>query len=162
MSTWYTVKVKFTKEFQDGTLKRVTEAYLVNAGSFTEAEARIYEEVGEFIRGEFIVMAIARTDFADIFHYDDSDLWHKCKVRYTTEDDNGKEKKITNDFLVSAPTTKDAYERVADSLKGLMSVFQIPTVIETDLVEVLPAVEEGHVSKSKAKAKAKEIAEVED
>lgn len=139
MSTWHIVKVKFTKEFQDGTLKRVTEPYLVNAGSFTEAEAIIYKEVGEFIRGEFMVTGIVKQNICDIFQYDDSDLWHKCKVRYTTEDDNGKEKKVTNDFLVSAPTAKDAYERVQDSLKGMMSVFEIPSVAVTKIVEVLAA-----------------------
>ncbi len=51
MNSWYTIKVKFTKEFQDGTLKRVTEPYLINSMSFTDAEARIYKEVGEFVRG---------------------------------------------------------------------------------------------------------------
>ena len=102
MNSWYTVKVKFTKEFQDGTLKRVTEPYLVGSISFTEAEARIYAEVGEFIRGEFLVTSIARTEFADIFQYDDSDRWYKCKVAYQTEDaDTGKEKKVNQDFLVS-------------------------------------------------------------
>ncbi|MBK9192644.1 MAG: DUF4494 domain-containing protein [Crocinitomicaceae bacterium] len=163
MSTWYTVKVKFTKEFQDGTLKRVTEPYLVNAGSFTEAEARIYEEVGEFIRGEFIVTSIARTDFADIFHYDDSDRWYKCKVNYTTEDDNGKEKKVSNNFMCSAPTAKDAYERMEDSLKGMMSVFEIPAINLTSIVEILPALagegEDGE-KKSKGKSKAKNAAKI--
>ncbi len=163
MSTWYTVKVKFTKEFQDGTLKRVTEPYLVNAGSFTEAEARIYEEVGEFIRGEFIVTSIARTDFADIFHYDDSDRWYKCKVTYTTEDDNGKEKKVSNNFMCSAPTAKDAYERMEDSLKGMMSVFEIPAINLTSIVEILPALagegEDGE-KKSKGKSKAKNAAKI--
>lgn len=162
MSTWYTVKVKFTKEFQDGTLKRVTEPYLVSAGSFTEAEARIYEEVGEFIRGEFIVTSIARTDYADIFHYDDSDRWYKCKVSYTTEDDNGKEKKVSNNFMCSGPTAKDVYERMEDSLKGLMSVFEIPSINLTTIVEILPAAaEEGaEPKKGKSKAKAKNSAKV--
>src|SRR6056300_953872 len=103
MNNWYTVKVKFTKEFQDGTLKRVTEPYLVSSLSFTEAEARIYQEVGEFVRGEFLVTSISKTDYADIFHYEDAEDWYKCKVTYVTEDaDSGKEKKINNNFLVSA------------------------------------------------------------
>lgn len=162
MSTWYTVKVKFTKEFQDGTLKRVTEPYLVHAGSFTEAEARIYEEVGEFIRGEFLVTSIARTDYADIYHYDDSDTWYKCKVSYTTTDDEGKEKKVNNNFMVSAPTAKDAYERMEDSLKELMTTFEIPAINLTTIVEILPATEgeDGEKKKPRGKAKAKNSARV--
>lgn len=150
--SWYIVKVRFTKEFQDGTLKRVTEPYLVSAAAFTDAESRIYEEVGEFIRGEFIVTAISRQEFADIFHYDDSDKWWKCKVSYTTEDDNGREKKVKNNFLVSARTAKDAYDRVEESLKGMMSIFTIPSVVESPIVEVLPMVESDEV-KPKSKKK---------
>lgn len=138
MNSWYTVKVKFTKEYQDGTLKRVTEPYLVNSLSFTDAEARIYQEVGEFVRGEFLVTSISKTEFADIFHYDDADVWYKCKVSYITEDDNGKEKKVNNNFLVSAHNLKEAYERIEESLKGLMVSYEIPMISLTPIVEIFP------------------------
>ena len=139
METWYLIKVKFTKEFQDGTLKRVTEAFLVSAMSFTEAEARIYEEVGEFIRGEFIVQSIAKQEFADIFFFDDSDVWFKCKVGYVSEDeDSGKEKKFSVDFLVSAKTVDEANSRVTDSLAGLMISYEVSKVEKTNIMEVYP------------------------
>ncbi|MCG8576137.1 MAG: DUF4494 domain-containing protein [Flavobacteriales bacterium] len=139
MTNWYTVKVKFTKEFQDGTLKRVTEPYLVNSVSFTDAEARIYKEVGEYIRGEFLVTSISKTDFADIFFYEDADVWYKCKVSYISEDpDSGKEKKVNQNFLVSAHNVKEAYERIEESMKGLMVSYSIPNISETQLVEIFP------------------------
>ncbi len=139
MNSWYTVKVKYTKEFQDGTLKRVTEPYLVNSVSFTDAEARIYQEVGEFIRGEFLVTSISKTDFADIFQYDDVDTWYKCKVSYVSEDaDSGKEKKVNNNFLVSAGNAKEAYDRIEESLKGLMVTYEIPMISLTQIVEIYP------------------------
>jgi len=139
MNNWFQVKVKFTKEFQDGTLKRVTEPYLINAMSFTEAEARIYKEVGEFVRGEFSVNAIIKIDYADIFHFDDAEVWYKAKVSYVSEDaDSGKEKRISNNYLVSAHNVKEAYERVEDSLKGLMITWETPVITKTDLVEIFP------------------------
>ena len=139
MNSWYTIKVKFTKEFTDGTLKRVTEPYLVNSMSFTEAEARIYKEVGEYVRGEFLVTSIAKTDFADIFAYDDSDTWFKAKLTYSTEDaDTGKEKKFNNNYLVSAHNIKEAYERLEESLKGLMVTFEIPSISKTQIMEIFP------------------------
>lgn len=139
MNSWYTIKVKFTKEFTDGTLKRLTEPYLVNSLSFTDAESRIYQEVGEHVRGEFLVTSIAKTDFADIFNYDDVDTWYKAKVSYVSEDaDTGKEKKINNNYLVSAKTVKEAYERIEESLKGLMVTFEIPTISLTQIVEIFP------------------------
>lgn len=141
MNSWHTVKVKYTKQLQDGTLKRVTEPYLVNSISFTDAEARIHQEVGEFTRGEFLVTSISKTDFADIFHYDDADVWYKAKVSYITEDaDGGKEKKVSNNFLISAHNVKEAYERIEESLKGLQVDFDIPAISITPILEIFPYV----------------------
>jgi hypothetical protein len=139
MNSWYTIKVKFTKEFQDGTLKRVTEPYLVSSMSFTDAEARIYKEVGEYVRGEFLITSIAKTDFADIFHFDDAETWYKAKVSYVSEDaDSGKEKKVNNNYLVSAHNVKEAYERIEESLRGLMVTYEIPNIALTQIVEIFP------------------------
>lgn len=139
MNNWYTTKVKYTKEFTDGTLKRVTEPYLVNSMSFTEAEARIYKEVGEYIRGEFLVTSIAKTDFADIFQYDDADRYYKAKVSYVSEDaDTGKEKRINNNYLVSAANLKEAYERIEESLRGLMVTYEIQMISLTQLLDIFP------------------------
>jgi len=141
MNSWHTVKVKYTKQLQDGTLKRVTEPYLVNSISFTDAEARIHQEVGEFTRGEFLVTSISKTDFADIFHYDDADVWYKAKVSYVTEDaDGGKEKKVSNNFLISAHNVKEAYERIEESLRGLQVDFDIPSISITPILEIFPYV----------------------
>ena len=67
MISWFTVKLKYTKQLDNGTLKRVTEPYLVAAMTFTDAEARIYEEMGNAIRGEFTVSGISRTAIASFF-----------------------------------------------------------------------------------------------
>ena len=139
MNNWFNVKCKFTKESTDGTLKRVTEPYLVNAMSFTEAEAAIYREVGEFVRGEFLVTAMAKVDYMDIFAYTDSETWYEAKVSYVSEDaDSGEEKKITNKYLVTAHTVKEAYERIEESLKGLMVTYETPTITKTPIVEIFP------------------------
>jgi hypothetical protein len=109
--------------------------------SFTEAEARIYQEVGEFIKGEFLVTSISKMELADIFHYDDAEDWYKCKVTYLTEDaDSGKEKKTNNSFLVSAHNIKEAFERIEESLKGMMVTFEIPMISLTPIVEIFPYV----------------------
>lgn len=44
MALWFECKVRFDKMMENGSVKRVTEAYLVDALSFTEAEARIIQE----------------------------------------------------------------------------------------------------------------------
>lgn len=139
MNSWYTVKVRYTKQMEDGTLKRVTEPYLLDAVSFTDAEARIYKELGQTIRGEFLIIGVAKTDYADIFHFEDDDKWHKCKVTYISVDaDTGKEKKISNNFLVTAENVKQAYERIKESLNDMLVSFEIPKIEESPLIDIFP------------------------
>lgn len=139
MNSWFTIKVKYTKQLEDGRLKRVTEPYLVDAISFTDAEARIYEEVGTNIKGEFIITGISKTDYADIFYYEDADDWYKCKLTYVTADaDSGKEKKVSNNFLVTAHNVKQAFERIKESLSDMTVTFEVPSIMLSPIVEVLP------------------------
>ncbi len=123
MNSWFTVKVKYTKQLENGSLKRVNEPYLLAAMTFTDAEARIYEELSAMIRGEFMVTGITRTDLQDIFQYEDSANWFKCKITYGVDEEDGeKKKKVAQNFLVSAPDVKEAYLRMEESLATLMIV----------------------------------------
>lgn len=143
MNSWFTVKVKYTKQLDNGALKRVSEPYLVAAMTFTDAEARIYEELGTIIRGEFHVVGIARTELHDIFAYDDTDIWYKVKVKYETADaDSEKTRKVTQNFLVSAGSVKEAYERIKESLSTLMVEFEIPSITISPIVDIFPFGEE--------------------
>jgi hypothetical protein len=143
MNTWFKVKVKYTKQLESGSFKRVSEPYLLSAMTFTDAEARIYEELGSFIRGEFSVMGITREEIQDIFQYDDADTWFKCKISYDNIDDEGDKKRtVTQNFLVSAKTVKDSYERIEESLETLMLDYQIISIIASPIVEIFPYKEE--------------------
>ncbi|MEN9399511.1 MAG: hypothetical protein RL632_612 [Bacteroidota bacterium] len=141
MNNWFTVKVKYTKQLENGTFKRVSEPYLLAAMTFTDAEARIYEELGSVIRGEFDVVGISRTEIHDIFAYEDAYTWYKAKISYEREDGEGedaKKKKISQNFLVSAHSVKDAYERIRESLSTLMIDYQIPAIIVSPIVDIFP------------------------
>ena len=142
MNNWFTVKVKYTKQLDNGALKRVSEPYLLAAMTFTDAEARIYEELGQIIRGEFNVVGITRTEIHDIFAYDDVDLWYKVKIKYESADaDSEKAKKVTQNFLVSAHSVKEAYERIKESLSTLLVDFEIPSIMVSPIVEIFPYAE---------------------
>lgn len=139
MNNFFTVKVKYTKQLDNGTLKRVTEPYLVYALSFTDAEALIYEELDSIVRGEFIVQGIARTELHDVFMYDDADVFYKCKVKYQSVDcDSEKGKKVTQIFLVTADSVAQAHERIKESLSGLMVDFSIPSIVISPIVDIFP------------------------
>lgn len=139
MNTWFTVKVKYTKQLDNGLLKRVSEPYLLAAMSFTDAEARIYEELGAVIRGEFHVTNIARTDYHDIFYYDECDTWYKCKITFNSAtEDSGKEKRVSQNFLITAYSVKDAYERLKESLASMLVDFEVPSIIISPIVDIFP------------------------
>ncbi len=143
MNNWFTVKVKYTKQLENGAFKRVSEPYLLAAMTFTDAEARIYEELGAIIRGEFTVTNIARTDFHDIFHYEDSDTWYKCKITYEgATEDSDKPKKVSQNFLISAHSVKDAFDRMHESLSTMLVDFLIPSIIVSPIVDIFPYNEE--------------------
>ena len=141
MNSWFEVKCKYTRQYEDGRLKRVTEPYLIDAMSFTEAESRAFEEVGNTTPGEFLITAIKRENFADIFAYDDADDWYKCVVKYVTVDeDSGKERSVANNFLLTAESVKQATERIHESLSDMMADYEVTSVSLTPIVEVMPYV----------------------
>lgn len=143
MKIWFQCKIKYQKEDENGRLKNITEPYLVDAVSYTEAEARIYQELGSVIRGDFEVTSITKSKISDIFHYDDAETWFKCKVTYIAADDqSGKEKKVTNQMLVSAMDLRQACERLLESLQGLLITFDVVEIQQSPLVEIFPYVEE--------------------
>jgi len=143
MNNWFTVRVKYTKQLENGTLKRVSEPYLLASMSFTDAEARIYEELGSVIKGEFNVVGISRTELHDVFHYEDADVWYKVKVTYETTDmDTDKNKKVSQNFLLTANSVKEAYDRLRESLSTLMVDFTIPSISVSPIVDVFPYTEQ--------------------
>jgi hypothetical protein len=113
------------------------------AMTFTDAEARIYEELGAIIRGEFTVTNIARTDYHDIFQYEDSDTWYKCKISFeSATEDSDKAKKVSQNFLVGAHSVKEAFDRMHESLSTMLVDFLIPSIIVSPIVDIFPYTEE--------------------
>ena len=140
MATWFECKVKYDKMTEDGSQKTVTEPYLVDALSFTEAEARITEEITPFISGEFKVTAVKRTNTAEIFWKEGGDKWYKVKVNFCTIDEKtGKEKKTPNYMMVQAIDFKDAYDVFMEGMKGTMADFEISPIVETMIMDVYQA-----------------------
>ena len=94
MHNWFECKVSYEKMLENGMQKKVTEPYLVDALSFTEAEARIIEEIRPFITGEFTVTDIKRARLSELFFNENGDRFYKIKVYFITLDEkSGAEKK---------------------------------------------------------------------
>lgn len=141
MHNWFECKVRYEKLMENGVTSKVNEPYLVDALSFTEAEARIIEEMQPFISGEFTVSDIKRAKYSELFSspLESDDKWYKCKLYFITLDDkSGKEKKSSTLVLVQAGNLKKAIDNLEEGMKGTLADYEIASVIETAIMDIFP------------------------
>jgi hypothetical protein len=141
MHTWFECKIRYDKTLENGMVKKVTEPYLVDALSFTEAEARIIDEITPFISGEFTVSDIKRANYSELFFSDEdaADRWFKAKLQFITLDEkSGTEKKTATQVLVQAADLRDAVKKLDEGMKGSMADYVIASMAETALMDVYP------------------------
>ena len=134
MHNWFECKITYEKMLENGMQKKVTEPYLVDALSFTEAEARITEEVQPFITGEFTIKDIKRARLSELFFNENGDRFYKIKVYFITLD----EKSGAATMLAQASTLKEAIAVLEEGMKGTMADYSIAEVIETQILDVFP------------------------
>lgn len=141
MHTWFTCKIRYEKTMENGMNRKVTEPYLVDALSFTEAEARIIEEMTPYISGVFEVSDVTKANYSELFHAEEesADKWYKVKLAFVTVDENTcAEKKTFTYMLVQACDLRDAIRRLDEGMKGSMADYLIVSVSETAIMDVFP------------------------
>lgn len=159
MHKFFLTKIRFEKTTEDGTIKKVTEQYLVDALSFTEAEARIITEMKPFISGEFEVVAIQKKNYSEIVaekwainaveaeankmlkanipNSSQADKWFECKLNFITlDEEKGVEKKTPVFMLVHANTVNSAHDTLIEHMRGTMADYTIEGVKETKVMDV--------------------------
>ena len=139
MHNWFQCKVKYEKNAQDGGIVKTSEAYLVDALSFTEAEERIYEEMRPFISGEFLVSDIKREKVNELFANEAGDRWYRSKVNFISlDEEKGVEKRIATTMYAQASSVKDALEVIEKGMKGTLADYEIAAITETNIMDVFP------------------------
>lgn len=144
MHTWFECKIRYEKVMENGMQKKVTEPYLVDALSFTEAEARIIEEMTPFITGEFSVSDIKRANYSELFPSEEesADRWFSCRLEFITlNEKSGAEKKTKTNVLVQAADLRDAMKKLDEGMKGTMADYNAVCIKETALMDVYPFTE---------------------
>lgn len=137
MYNWYECKVRYDKTLDTGLIKAVTETYMLDALSFTEAEARIIEEMKPYISGTFTVSNIKKVKFSDTFFDPNGDRYYRAKLHYITLDEkSGAEKKTAVNVLVQASELKEAVETIETEMKKTMIDYAISAVTETPIMDV--------------------------
>ncbi|MBP1665136.1 MAG: hypothetical protein H6Q19_2276 [Bacteroidetes bacterium] len=139
MHNWFQCKIKYEKNAEDGGVIKVSEAYLVDALSFTEAEERINEEMRPFISGEFLVSDIKRAKINELFANENGDRWYRAKVNFISlDEEKGVEKRIATTMFAQASTLKDAFEVIEKGMKGTLADYDIAAIAETTILDVFP------------------------
>lgn len=137
MHNWFECKIKYEKTVEEGKIQKVNEAYLVDALSFTEAEARITDEMRPFITGEFEVANIRRARIAEMFPNANGDRWYRCKVMFVTiDEEKGIEKRTANAMYVQASNIEDALKGLVQGMGNSLVDYEIAAITETPILDV--------------------------
>ena len=138
-SDWYETKIRYEKTMEDGMQKKITEQYVVDALSFTEAENSIIEEMSSYISGEFKITDIKHAAYHEIFFSDNmnDDKWHKTKLQFITIDEKSeKEKKTAVNYLVQASSLPMAVKHIDEVMGSTQIDYVIASVAETMIMDV--------------------------
>jgi hypothetical protein len=139
MNAWYECKIKYRKTDENGKDKLVSEPYLIDALSFTEAEKRTQEELSQYISTEFRITNIKTANYSEIIPVEDGDRWFKCKLSLISfDEEKGQERRSNSYMLVQANTAKEAYDNLYEYLNGTTSDFEIPAIAESPILDVFP------------------------
>ena len=137
MHTWFQCKVKYERNVDDGSIAKVSETYLIDALSFTEAEERINEEMKPYISGDFMVTDIKRAKIYELFENESGDRWYRSKVNFVSlDEEKGVEKRIATTMYAQASTLKEAVDVIDKGMKGTLADYEIASVAETDVMDI--------------------------
>ena len=137
MQKWFECTIKYEKQLEEGKIAKTTERYLVDALTFTEAEARIIKEMKPFLSGEFEVANINPQKYSELFWNEKGDKWFKTKVNFIVlDEEKGVEKKVANYMLVQANDLKEARELLVEGMKGSQADWEIASISETKIIDV--------------------------
>lgn len=144
MDNLFLSTVRYDKTMENGLNKTVNEHFLVDALSFTEAEARTINEISAYISGEYSIPKIVKPRISELFLFDDGDRFYKVKVAYITLDENtGAEKSTTHSILVKADDFHEAYDRFIERMKGSLADYEILSIAETSITDYFSAPADG-------------------
>jgi hypothetical protein len=139
MQVWFECKVKYVKVTESGREQTVTENFLLDAVSFTDAETRITRQMREMVKGEFSVTDIRKSRIAEVFPYENGEWWFKATINLVTVDEEaGKEKKLRTQYLIMADDIQEALKRLDESLSFMVIPYVVSSLAVSTIVDVFP------------------------
>ena len=136
---WFECKIRYEKIMEDGLSKKVSEVYVVDALSFSEAEERIMEEMSSYISGEIEIVDVKIAPYREVFFADDNlaDQWFKAKLSFITIDERtNKEKRTSTMYLVNAGNISSAINNIDKVMSGTMIDYVTTSISATKIFDV--------------------------
>ena len=137
---WFECRVAFEKMLENGQQKKVTEQYVLDAISFTEAEAKILDFISQYVSGEFEIRDIKPAQYGEVFFMDmpyGDTRWYKAKLQFITIDEKTEKEKRSNvTYLVEACSLHNALDNVDVVMEGTLVDYVQANVGETQIVDV--------------------------
>jgi len=139
---WFTCRVRYQKLDVEGKEVKMIESYLVDAFTYTEAEARIIQRMREQVSGAFEVVNITKSNLADVFFFHDAEMWFKVKISMIfLDEESGKEKQQSQYYLMESNDVMDAFKKTENIMQGTVSNYVIASISYTKIIEVYLAEE---------------------
>lgn len=137
MKQLFECKVIYEKTAEEGRIVKTKESYVIDALSFSEAEARIIKEMEAFISGEFKVQKVAPMRVSEIVYNENGEIWYKARVAFISlDEDRGIERESVNTMLVQADDISQAYAGIGEAMRGTMADYRIKSISETPIIEI--------------------------
>lgn len=134
MKQTFLTKVSYTKQFDNGTFKRVVEQYLFDGHTFTDCEANVYTHLGSLIKGEFTIMKMDKFMVDEIIGDKENQFEKFFLVKQIHTDIDDREIKMK--MLVNAPNIERAKD-IAMQYNAEVFMFEpeINSIVETKILD---------------------------
>jgi hypothetical protein len=135
---WYNCRVRFDKTMENGIEKKVTEQYVCSADDFTDAEARMLEEMSSYVTGDIEIRGLSLAPFNEILMSNKmcDDRYFQVKVNFMTMTDTGKVKNTKVTYLVQSSTLAKAVDYIVNELSTCVTDFNVCSICETKIMDV--------------------------
>ena len=117
----------------------MTELYIVDALSFSEAERRVTDGMTPYLGGEFDVVSEKITNYSEVVSTDDpeADKWYRVKINFVAMDERTcKEKKTAVYYLIQARDIDDARRHTDAFMRGCVADWECEAIQETKIMDV--------------------------
>jgi len=134
----FVLKATYEKTQEGGSVKKVTEQYLLTGVlSYSYAEERAIEELNKIAKW-FKIESLAKSRIAEIHDSESGNGdWFLSKVAFVSYDEkSNKEKEIITQMLVKADDLGGALELTRNKMEGTMMGWHIVSISESKILDI--------------------------